>query len=59
MLLRHEVYLQRELYNHDIRGERVRTYAHLKIDPARLADGTMVYTRARDLLVRRASSILA
>lgn len=51
MLLRHEVYLERELYSKEMRGERVRTYAHLKKDPAKLPDGTMVYTNARYLLV--------
>jgi hypothetical protein len=51
MLLKHEVYPERSLYAQEIRSEKVRTYAHLKVDPVRMGDGTMVYSNARDLLV--------
>lgn len=51
MLLRHEVYAQRALYEMDIRPEKIRTYAHLKVDPRKHLDGTMFYTGSRDLLV--------
>lgn len=52
MLLRHEVYKERELYNREVRAERVRTFGHLKRDSAKMSDGTVVYANARDLLVR-------
>lgn len=50
MLLRHEVYAERDLFEKDVRSERVRTFGHLKVDP-RVVDGEMFYTGARDLLV--------
>jgi len=52
MLLRHEVYAERELQALDLRTEKIRTYAHLKVDPLRNPDGTMYYNGSRDLLVR-------
>jgi hypothetical protein len=51
MLLRHEVYAERELLELDIRAERTRTYAHLKVDPRTQPDGTIYYAGSRDLLV--------
>ena len=51
MLLRHEVYYERALRDADLRAQQVRTYAHLKIEPARLEDGTLDYVGSRDLLV--------
>ena len=55
MLLRHEVYYERSLRDSEMRAENVRTYAHLKIDPLRLDDGTLEYFGSRDLLVSAAS----
>lgn len=51
MLLRHEVYAERELQALDLRTEKIRTYAHLKVDPLCNPDGTMYYNGSRDLLV--------
>lgn len=51
MLLRHEVYAERELHEMDLRAEKTRTYSHLKVDPRVQADGTTYYTGSRDLLV--------
>ncbi|KAF9442259.1 hypothetical protein P691DRAFT_779488 [Macrolepiota fuliginosa MF-IS2] len=49
MLLRHEVYAERELKELDLRAERIRTYAHLKIDS--INHSTMAYYQgSRDLL---------
>ncbi|CDO69889.1 hypothetical protein BN946_scf184884.g48 [Trametes cinnabarina] len=50
MLLRHEVYAERALRDMDLRAQNVRTFAHLKVDPKRLEDGTVEYTGSRDLL---------
>lgn len=52
MLLRHEVYAERELHSLELRAEKIRTYAHLKVDPLCNPDGTMYYRGSRDLLVR-------
>lgn len=52
MLLKHEVYAERELHALELRAEKVRTYAHLKIDPACPQNGVMYYQGSRDLLVR-------
>ena len=52
MLLRYEVYKERALLAMDIRAEKTRAFAHLKVDPIQCPDGTMYYTRSRDLLVR-------
>ena len=41
MLLRHEVYAERALRDMDLRAQNVRTYAHLKVDPQRLEDGSV------------------
>lgn len=51
MLLRHEVYVERELKEMELRAQSVRTYAHLKIDSIR--DPAMPYYQgSRDLLVQ-------
>lgn len=50
MLLRHEVYAERELKQRDLRVERVRTFAHLKIDPVH-HPAIAYYQGSRDLLV--------
>lgn len=51
MLLRHEVYAERELHDQDYRVQRIRTFAHLKVDPTLGPDGTVSYSGSRDLLV--------
>ena len=51
MLLRHEVFAERQLKEMDIRAENVRTYRHLKVPPRTMDDGTVFYNGARDLLV--------
>jgi len=56
MLLRHEVYAERELHAQELRAEKMRTYSHLKVDPLYHPDGSMYYTGSRDLLVRYPSS---
>ena len=53
MLLRHEVYAERELQTLELRSEKIRTYSHLRVDPLICSDGTMYYTGSRDLLVCR------
>ncbi|KAH9924318.1 uncharacterized protein BXZ73DRAFT_79283 [Epithele typhae] len=50
MLLRHEVYYERALKTAELRAENVRTFAHLKIEPRRLEDGSLDVTGSRDLL---------
>ncbi|KAJ6563586.1 beta-lactamase-like protein [Mycena vulgaris] len=50
MLLRHEVYAERSLHEHDYRAEVTRTYSHLKVDPLIYPDGSKYYTGSRDLL---------
>lgn len=51
MLLRHEVYAERELHEQDLRAEKTRTFSHLKINPRTQPDGAMCYAGSRDLLV--------
>lgn len=51
MLLRHEVYAERELHEQDLRAEKIRTYSHLKVNPRTQPDGTTYYVGSRDLLV--------
>ncbi|KNZ74955.1 Protein artemis [Termitomyces sp. J132] len=50
MLLRHEVYAERELHDQNYRAQRIRTFAHLKVDPTPGPDGTVSYSGSRDLL---------
>ncbi|PPQ91676.1 hypothetical protein CVT25_012889 [Psilocybe cyanescens] len=49
MLLKHEVYAERELQTLELRAEKKRTYSHLKIDPMVHPDG-QYYNGSRDLL---------
>jgi hypothetical protein len=51
MLLRHKAYKARELHDADAEGARVRTYAHLKVDPVKRGGGEMAFHGSRDLLV--------
>ena len=51
MLLRHEVYAERELQALELRSEKIRTYSHLRVDPLLCPDGTVYYIGSRDLLV--------
>lgn len=55
MLLRHEVYKERELYATDTRGEKAKTYSHLKIEPTIQSDGNVLQIGCRDLLVCHAN----
>ncbi|KAF5361843.1 hypothetical protein D9756_002075 [Leucocoprinus leucothites] len=48
MLLRHEIFAQRELKEQHLRAEPVRTYAHLKVD--RIHHPMAYYQGSRDLL---------
>ncbi|EED83235.1 predicted protein [Postia placenta Mad-698-R] len=50
MLLRHEVYGERALKDQDIRAEKTRTFAHLKVEPRVMQDGTLLFEGARDLI---------
>jgi DNA cross-link repair 1C protein len=58
MLLRHEILAERALYDGDVRAERVRTYAHLRVEPV-LRGGALAVHGARDLLVRAPKRIHA
>lgn len=51
MLLRHEVLVERQLRQMDIRAESVRTFRHLKVTPRTMDNGTIFYHGSRDLLV--------
>lgn len=51
MLLRHEVYAERQLKETGARTEIIRTFQHLKVKPFKLSDGSVVNHGARDLLV--------
>ena len=51
MLLRHEVFKERDMLDHDLRAEKMRTYKHLKVDPFRGPNGELYYHGSRDLLV--------
>lgn len=51
MLLRYEVYGERALKDQDIRAEKTRTFAHLKVEPRVMQDGTLLFEGARDLIV--------
>ncbi|KIJ08475.1 hypothetical protein PAXINDRAFT_102543 [Paxillus involutus ATCC 200175] len=50
MLLRHEVYAERSLHDHEYRAEKKRTFGHLKIEPYVMPNGQKFYTGSRDLL---------
>lgn len=51
MLLRHEVFDERSMFEHGTRAEKRRTFKHLKVSPLRRKDGTVEHG-GRDLLVR-------
>lgn len=51
MILKHEVYGERELHTMELRTEKIRTYSHLKVDPLQDADGRLYFKGSRDLLV--------
>ena len=51
MLLRHEVYAERSLHDHQYRAERKKTFRHLKVDPYVMPNGQKFFTGSRDLLV--------
>jgi hypothetical protein len=51
MLLRHEVFAEREYREMELRAQNVRTFSHLKVDPVVHPDGSLYYTGSRDLLV--------
>ena len=51
MLLRHEVYNERTMFEHGARAEKRRTFKHLKVAPLKRKDGTVEHG-GRDLLVR-------
>ena len=51
MLLRHEVFAERQLKEREVRSENIRTFSHLKVKPRTLEDGSIFYNGARDLLV--------
>lgn len=59
MLLRHQVYSERALKQAELRAENVRPFSHLKVDPRRASDGTILDTGARDLLVSVLINILS
>ncbi|KIJ59654.1 hypothetical protein HYDPIDRAFT_140447 [Hydnomerulius pinastri MD-312] len=50
MLLRHEVYAERSLHDHEYRADKKRTFGHLKIEPYVMPNGDKFYTGSRDLL---------
>ena len=50
MLLRHEVFNERSMFEHGERAEKRRTFKHLKVAPLKRKDGT-VERGGRDLLV--------
>ncbi|KAF8328760.1 hypothetical protein F5887DRAFT_1006791 [Amanita rubescens] len=50
VLLRHEVYMERELYQMQLKVQKTRTYSHLKADPVTFPNGSQNYTGSRDLL---------
>lgn len=51
MLLRHEVFNERSMFEHGARAEKRRTFKHLKVAPLKRKDGTVEHV-GRDLLVR-------
>ncbi|EIN13048.1 hypothetical protein PUNSTDRAFT_141568 [Punctularia strigosozonata HHB-11173 SS5] len=50
MLLRYEVYAERNLYETEMRAEKIRAFAHLKVEPRKHLDGTTFHHGSRDLL---------
>ncbi|KIY44747.1 hypothetical protein FISHEDRAFT_30478, partial [Fistulina hepatica ATCC 64428] len=58
MLLRHEVHGERALHDMDMRACRTRTFAHLKVEPTLMPDGTTVHTGSRDLLEEASTGLV-
>jgi DNA cross-link repair 1C protein len=52
ILLKHEVFAEREYQSLNLRAEKVRTFSHLKVDPLVNSDGKQSFLGSRDLLVR-------
>ncbi|KAI6114081.1 beta-lactamase-like protein [Pisolithus sp. B1] len=50
MLLRHEVYAERTLFDHEYRAQKTKTYSHLKVAPCVMPNGEKFYAGSRDLL---------
>ncbi|KAI6044737.1 beta-lactamase-like protein [Pisolithus marmoratus] len=50
MLLRHEVYAERSLFDHEYRAQKTKTYSHLKVEPCVMPNGERFYAGSRDLL---------
>ncbi|KAF9461155.1 beta-lactamase-like protein [Collybia nuda] len=50
MLLRHEVFAERELHESELKAEKTRTYSHLKVGPFLRQDGSIDRMGYRDLL---------
>ncbi|PFH48640.1 hypothetical protein AMATHDRAFT_5610 [Amanita thiersii Skay4041] len=50
MLLRHEVFREREMYQMKLKAEKTRTFSHLKVDPILRHDGSVFDLCSRDLL---------
>ncbi|KAI6027337.1 beta-lactamase-like protein [Pisolithus microcarpus] len=50
MLLRHEVYAERSLFDHEYRAQKTKTYSHLKVAPCVMPNGEKFYAGSRDLL---------
>lgn len=59
VLLRLEQYKERAYYADEIRAQKKRVYAHLKIDPIVKEDRRTIYDGSRDLLVRGCSPLFA
>lgn len=51
MLLRHELYTERSLHDHEYRAEKKKTFSHLKVNPYVMPNGQCFFTGSRDLLV--------
>ena len=51
MLLKHESFMERELYHEQLKPEKTRMYSHLKVVPVTRPDGSRCFIGARDLLV--------
>jgi len=51
MLLRHEIFHERNMHEKELRAEKVRTFSHLKVGPFLDFDGKTHYMGSRDLLV--------
>ncbi|KAL0946208.1 hypothetical protein HGRIS_012467 [Hohenbuehelia grisea] len=50
MLLRHEVFAERALFDTEFRAEKIKTFSHLRVEPVMHPDGSVYYNGSRDLL---------